>query len=305
MRPGISIIVCTYNRADDLSVCLKALSRQTLGKRAHEVIIVDNNSTDRTADLAQGYCEKYRNFKYVFAPKQGLAHARNVGMRSATFPIALFTDDDAVPPMEWAQQYHERFLAADQSIVCIGGEIEAVFETPRPIWLSDELMRPLSARLGWSDVPRLLGEYEWPCEVNSAYRVEAVMDIGGFPEELGRIGTNLLSGENAINAVLAKKGFTFYFDPEIVVKHKVPASRLTKEWFRRRYFWQGITSWMVRDYLAGFGIDDPIWSQIAIPADESAWSEIFSNSTRNFEEQLSIISNLGYIFASQNCIGGR
>lgn len=305
MQSGISVIVCTYNREDDLAVCLKALAKQTLSKRVHEIIVVDNNSTDGTAELAESYCDRYRHFKYIFAPKQGLAHARNVGMQAAEFPIALFTDDDAIPPMEWAEQYHERFLKAEPSVVCIGGEIEAVFETPRPIWLTDNLMRPLSAYLGWSETARMLGDYEWACEVNSAYRIAPVLELGGFPEELGRIGTNLLSGENAINAVLAKKGYTFFFDPAIIVKHKVPASRLTRDWFRRRYFWQGITSWMVRDYLARFGVEDPIWSQVAVPTDEAAWAEMFSNSSREFEHQLTMVSNLGYILASQNCIGGR
>ena len=82
----------------------------------------------------------------------------------------------------------------------IGGDVIPIWEADRPDWLTDTLLRPLSAGLKWSAEPRFLRSGEWLIEVNSAYQREALLSIGGFPEHLGRVGDSLLSGEGGVNA---------------------------------------------------------------------------------------------------------
>lgn len=71
--PKISCIVCTYNREDFIIHCLEALTHQSLSSNLYEVIVVDNNSKDTTAELAKDFIHARPgiNFSYVFEEKQG------------------------------------------------------------------------------------------------------------------------------------------------------------------------------------------------------------------------------------------
>jgi glycosyltransferase involved in cell wall biosynthesis len=219
MAKKISAVVCVYNREDTLPQCLEALAQQTISTDLFEVIVVDNNSTDGSPEIAAKYAAKYPHMRVVRETKQGLASARNCGMREAKSPIAAFTDDDAIPAKDWAERLLQRFDELGESAAVVGGELDPVWSSPKPDWLQgDKLLHSLSVCLGWSTHARYLIGSEWLCEANSAYRIAPVQERGGFPENLGRIGTNLLSGENAINAVLVRDGYRFFFDPEIRVQ---------------------------------------------------------------------------------------
>src|SRR5260370_22075600 len=97
-RPDISVVVCPYSRATKLPRSLEALSRQTVGERA-EVIVVDDGSTDTTAQVARAYEVKLLRH----AGNQGLAAARNTGVQASRAPIVAFTDDDCVPAPDWLE----------------------------------------------------------------------------------------------------------------------------------------------------------------------------------------------------------
>lgn len=303
----ISAIVCVYNRADTLPDCLDALVAQSLPADRCEVIVVDNNSTDGSRDIAETYAARHKQVRVVREEKQGLASARNRGMREATSPIAAFTDDDAVPASDWLERLLARFNALDETVAAVGGELDPVWETPRPDWLTgDKLHHALSVRLGWSRYARFLSDEEWLCEANSAYRIAPVMALGGFPENLGRIGTNLLSGENAINALLLRDGMRFFFDPEIRVQHQIARGRLTKDWFRRRFFWQGVTTYLVRKYLQENGGAVETSSVVAVPMNEKSWSGLWSEEDDDsFHEALGHVYGMGYTLAASNLLGGR
>lgn len=315
----ISAVVCTYNRADDLSDCLAGLLRQSLPERQYEVIVIDNNSTDSTRDLVKGLRTKNRNLRYFVETKQGLAPARNRALREAASDIVAFTDDDAIPSRTWLSDLHRRFTSMPAEVAAVGGDVEAVWEIERPAWLNDHLLHPLSAGLNWSAGPRFLRAGEWLVEVNSAYRKSALLRYGGFPEDLGRIGVNLLSGENAINLLLSANGYGFYYDPHIKVRHKIPAGRLSKSWFRRRYFWQGVTNYYVKKYvfscLESRGDEDREyenlrremdWITVPVPTTGAQWAELFEEGDDNdFEESLRRIEGLGYLLAAQAIILGR
>lgn len=305
-KPIISAIVCTYNRADFLEKCLTAIAQQTMNHAAYEVIIVNNNSTDHTIDITNKFESEYANFHAVVETKQGLSAARNRGMREANSTIAAFTDDDAIPSPDWLAKLSNRFSEMDDQVVAVGGEIDPIWETPRPKWLTDRLLHPLSAALLWSDTPRMLIGDEWLCEVNSAYRIAPVLEAGGFPEHLGRIGTNLLSGDNAVNGILLDQGAKFFFDPEIRVQHFIPKERLTINWFKRRMFWQGITGFYVNTFLRERGCKVPYSMQIELPMNEKTWLDTFDDSyTDKLSDSLGTLYNLGYLLASQNLIAGR
>lgn len=307
MPKKISAVVCVYNREDTLPQCLEALANQTISSDLFEVIVVDNNCTDRSPEIAAKYAAKYPYMRVVKETKQGLASARNCGMREAKSPIAAFTDDDAIPAKDWAERLLQRFEELGDTAAVVGGELDPVWSSPRPDWLEgDKLLHSLSVCLGWSTYARYLTGPEWLCEANSAYRIAPVLERGGFPENLGRIGTNLLSGENAINEVLLRDGYRFFFDPEIRVQHQIAPSRLTKDWFRRRFFWQGVTTFLVKQYLAEQGCTVDASSTIAVPMNEASWDALCSDGNdADFDAALGQLYGLGFFLAASNLLGGR
>ncbi|WP_319800595.1 glycosyltransferase [Luteolibacter flavescens] len=91
-----SVIVCTRNGASRIAACLESLRHQTLP--AHEVIVVDDGSTDGTTDLvARGFPE----VRLLTLEPGGLSAARNAGADAATGEILAFTDDDCEADPDW------------------------------------------------------------------------------------------------------------------------------------------------------------------------------------------------------------
>lgn len=88
-QPSISVIVPTYNRADDLPGAVESILRQTVS--VAEVIVVDDGSTDDTPEVIRALPGPVRGFRQ---PNQGPAAARNLGMREAVGDVVAFLDVD-------------------------------------------------------------------------------------------------------------------------------------------------------------------------------------------------------------------
>jgi glucosyl-dolichyl phosphate glucuronosyltransferase len=303
----LTVAVCTYNRAEHLSRCLDTLTRQVCNSGTYEIFVVDNASTDTTKDVVHDWISRDGRISYVHEPVQGVAHARNTALRNTTSPIIAFTDDDQTVPENWVSLFISGFSSLPSNVFALGGEIDPVFECERPEWLTDNLLRPLSARVGWSETPRYLQGKEWIGEGNSAYRTELLRKYGGFTEELGRRGDLLLSSENYVNDVARQDGCLIYFDPRIRITHFIPASRLKKDWFRRRFFWMGVTrSMLPRIAESRYGIVHPHLRKLRLPASPSDWIDLVSDeSDGEFMETCQRIEELGHFLGSTNVIAGR
>lgn len=107
----ISIVIPVYNEADSLSACLNSIMLQK--KRPHEVIVVDNNSTDDSAAIAL----KYDFVKLVSEPKQGVVHARTRGFNEASGELIARLDADTILPNDWLSNVTEVFSESDVSAV--------------------------------------------------------------------------------------------------------------------------------------------------------------------------------------------
>src|SRR5262249_13077390 len=88
--PRISLVVCTYNGERTLRNCLQGLTQ--LRYSNHEIIVVDDGSTDGTAAIAHEY-----RVRLIRTKNNGLASARNTGLEAASGEIIVYTDDDARP----------------------------------------------------------------------------------------------------------------------------------------------------------------------------------------------------------------
>jgi len=238
----ISAIICTHNRAEYLTQAIQSLVDQRIPKDKYEIIVVDNCSTDSTKEVVRRFSRKC-NLRYLYEPTLGANYARNAGWRNARGKYVAYLDDDTVACHIWLDKILEVFETVTPRPGCIGGRVEPIWEIARPKWLSDWLLHGL-AIINWSETPRVLPNIsvEWLVSANIAFPVEVLERFGGFHLGLGRLGKNLLSGDEILlEKQILKAGYSCFFHPEIAVKHHIPKSRLKKDWFIRRYFWQGVT----------------------------------------------------------------
>ena len=112
----ISICICTYNRSESLRRTLDSLAKQNdIDSDAVEVLIVDNNCTDSTANVVEAFRERLP-IRRVTESRQGLAHARNRAVAEFRGDVLLFTDDDVRFEPGWLAAYQDairRFPDAD------------------------------------------------------------------------------------------------------------------------------------------------------------------------------------------------
>ncbi len=109
-----SVIVCTRNGRDRIPKCLTALEKLIGGP--HELLVVDDGSTDGTADFVAA---QFPGVRLLRTPPQGLSAARNAGAAAATGEIFAFTDDDCEPDPEWLERL--RRVLADGRFAAAGG----------------------------------------------------------------------------------------------------------------------------------------------------------------------------------------
>ena len=88
----ISIVIPAYNSENYIEECLKSVSGQTY--KELEIIVVDNNSSDRTAEIIKTFSRSDERVKYVFCPVSGVSNARNAGIKVSGGEYVFFLDSD-------------------------------------------------------------------------------------------------------------------------------------------------------------------------------------------------------------------
>ena len=209
----ISVVVCTYNRAHLLRRMLSAFVEQEgLTYSDYELLIIDNNSKDRTSYVAECFKMDGR-MRYIFEGRQGLSIARNRGIAEARGEIVAFLDDDVIVSPQWLLRMRECFDTTEADVV--GGKTYLVFDEPPPPWLGPAFRMMLS-EVDLGATRRFVDEHEAGLlfGANLSFRKRSLLTIGGFDETLGRCGESLLGGEEtaAVAAIIAARGKVVY-DP--------------------------------------------------------------------------------------------
>lgn len=102
----ISVVIPAYNEEKYLGSCLESLGKQSLPPA--EVIVVDNNSTDRTASIAQNF-----DVRVVKEDKQGITYARNRGYNATKHELISRCDADTIVPEDWLEKIVSNFAKYD------------------------------------------------------------------------------------------------------------------------------------------------------------------------------------------------
>ncbi len=248
---SLSILICTYNRADQLAETLRAIAllRVPRGCRV-ELVVVDNNSDDATrAVVERAACGMDFAVVYEFEPRQGKSYALNRGLARSTGDVLALTDDDVLPNPDWLERIVAAFRARDVSFVF--GKVLPRWETEPPAALvtarGEEIWGPLAlVDYGNEEVaytPGNFGQIRFPIGANLAFTRAALESVGGWRPDLGKVNNSLIAGED-LEIFFRLRGAGLYagvYDPKNVVRHFVPASRLHRRYFRRWFYWNGRT----------------------------------------------------------------
>jgi glycosyltransferase involved in cell wall biosynthesis len=239
-----TILICTYNRARRLREMLLSLA-ETRTVRAWDVMVVDNNSGDDTREVVESLIAGYpAPLFYVFEPRQGKSHALNSGIEQSRGDVIVMTDDDVLVGPEWVDASCT-ILDMHPDIDYSGGPVRPIWGAVPPAWLDQrrgDLWGTL-AILDYGPAPFVFEERQRvPLGANMAVRRRLIERIGGFHPELGRRGRSLLGQEQAEFFARAREfGARGAYVPHMEVQHHVPAERLTKDYFRRWWYWKGVS----------------------------------------------------------------
>ena len=233
-EPVVTAVVCTYNRCRSLRDTLNSLRGQSLpaGQRM-EIVVVDNNSNDQTRQVAEeAAAGSPWPIHCVLEKNQGIAHARNRGLRTGRGRYVAFIDDDAVAEADWAAQIARCFEETSSDMV--GGKVAALWLAPRPNWLSSDLMGPIP-RVDFGPIRRRCTKLnETFLTTNCALRRSSLEKYGLFDTTLGRRRDRWVGGEDLeLCQRWIQAGARATYEPAAVVHHKVGPERVTPAFYRR------------------------------------------------------------------------
>lgn len=116
----LSIIIPAYNEEAYIGTCLEHAIAHADGL-VHEIIVVDNASTDRTAEIASSYTD--RGVRVISESRKGPMWAREAGFRASTGSVVAFIDADTRMPPHWVRTVLNEFARSERT-VCVSGPYE-------------------------------------------------------------------------------------------------------------------------------------------------------------------------------------
>ncbi|MHA4893637.1 glycosyltransferase [Pedobacter sp. PWIIR3] len=241
METGISVLVCTYNGSKRLPKTLEYLSKQKVENGIRwEVILIDNASTDNTAEIAEIEWNKYEvkavNLTLLKQNNPGKINALQLGLSKAKFEFFVICDDDNWLEEDYIQNVYD-ILKNDPDIGAVGGQSIAVtYSGELPNWFEDHQAGYAVGHQGRSSGDVTERGHLWGAGMGT--RTQLYKEIyRNVPSLLiGRSGKKLTAGEDSEYCQrLILKGYKLYYDSRLKFTHYMPANRLTVE-YRTKLF---------------------------------------------------------------------
>ena len=213
----ISVIVPVKDMADTIGACLDALLQQKFVEynRDYEVIVVDDGSSDRSADVA-----RQAGVRVYQQENAGPAAARNSGARLTRGEILAFTDSDCIPDELWVSNIIKAF--AKPEVVGVKG----IYHTRQKEVVARIVQQEYAfkyARMAQLDSIDFIDTY------SAAYRKDVFLQNNGFDERYTKASVE----DQELSFRLSAKGYRLEFHPELVVWHIHDKS--IKEYFLRKF----------------------------------------------------------------------
>jgi glucosyl-dolichyl phosphate glucuronosyltransferase len=244
---GVSIIICTYNRADLLKLCLDSFTDQTVSPANLEFIVVNNNSSDDTEAVVDSFSNKLPALKCVNENIVGLSHARNRGIHEAQYDWVCYMDDDAKAHRDYLERLYN--LIENYRFDGFGGMFYPWYITPKPAWIPKEfgqmhLLRP--------DIGPLRNGKTVAGGI-CAFAKQKLVEAGYFPTDIGMRGKVVGYGEETIlQQKMQANGAVIGFDPEWKIDHLVAEYKYSLWWHLKRSYAKGRDAQIVLGSLSLF-----------------------------------------------------
>lgn len=239
----LSLVIATYNRAEQLLVTLRSVALQSAPAEVWECIVVDNHSVDDTAERVRTFIAAHPqlNIRYCYEAQQGLSYARNAGIEAAQGDIVAFIDDDERIVEEFVEAYINLFDTHPDAMSA-GGRIIAEYPTGRPRWMSRYTEQPIANPMDFGPEVRPFPLSRIPGGGNMAMRRELFKRVGVFNTSLGRTGKRLIGGEESeLFERIRREGMACYYVPRAVMYHIIPDEKLTPDYFDRLAYNVGVS----------------------------------------------------------------
>ncbi|NMH98978.1 glycosyltransferase [Pseudonocardia acidicola] len=266
-----SVVICAYTekRWDDIKAAVRSVAAQTV-RAAEVLVVVDHNG--RLLDMAQREFGPHGIRVLPNLNAQGLSGARNTAIAAARGEVIVFLDDDAAARPGWLAALLAPY--ADPAVAAVGG-------VAHPRWpVTSNGGRPAVLPGAAPADPDATGELDWivgctytgqPTEraevrnlmgCNMSFRREVFKRIGGFAEDIGRIGKNPLGCEETELCIRARQAYRrngepirIVFEPRAEVDHRVSEDRVEWAYLRRRSWAEGLSKAAVSKLV---GSDDAL-----------------------------------------------
>jgi glycosyltransferase involved in cell wall biosynthesis len=252
--PTTTAVVCTHDLArwPLLVEAIESLKAQTVGPD-EILVVVDHNAT--LEKLARLELDGVRVVANRHHP--GLSGARNTGVEDAAHDVVAFLDDDARAEPDWM----ERLIAVydDPLVVAAGGAVAPDWESRRPAWFPEEFDWVVGCT--YRGLPSVRSSVRNVIGANMSFRRSALELVGGFSDELGRVGADGAGCEETelcIRLVQLDPEATIVFEPAARVSHRVPVERTTLRYFANRCAAEGRSKARVSEHV---GAQDALSSE--------------------------------------------
>lgn len=217
------MLIPTYNRCHDLEECIKSLLNMTV--RPHEIIVIDDDSTDGTKRLKETY-----PIRYISIRKRSRQAARNAGFSVAEGEVIAFLDDDVVVCEEWSKHILEPYR--DDRVGGVGGRV-IPYDKPITYFVK---MNKLNVGKVYRD-GLVLGNFDAPLSncievdhlpgCDMSFRRSLLIKIGGFDENFKG---NCFRDDTDVCMRIKKLGYKLIYQPKAVVRHKFMGRNIDSQW---------------------------------------------------------------------------
>ena len=297
-----SVIICTYNRCNNLRKCIDHLARQEgVEDLDWEVMVVDNNSTDRTQEVvAKIAAETPLTIRYVQEKQQGLNHARNRGILESKGRYFAFIDDDIIVTPAWLSALYTSLVKNDADAV--GGRIHFEKSLKLPSWIRPDMY----GFLGYKDLGeepfQMDGVKEYPFGGNMAFNRRVVEKIGLFNPNVGRKGAGKKRSELFKGAEtdylhrLAAAGGHMFYEPDAIVYHQILTFQLKKRYFRTIHYNAGYQKGFYdeKNYPRNlYGIPLFLFPQLVLAIREYLFQAVTKGPNWAFRQQMTVLHFFG------------
>lgn len=253
-----SVVICTYNGEVRLPKVLERLRSQlTPPYLQWEILVVDNNSTDGTANLIRQFQQDWpgtSTLRYAFEPRQGLAFARRRAVQTTSGTLIGFLDDDNLPDDQWVMAAYQ-FGRDHPNVGAYGSEIKGDFEVSPPPNFNQIACCLAIIERGCQPFQYHPKRGVLPAGAGMVIRRQAwVETVPEIPVLAGVCKTSLKTKGEDVETLsyIRQGGWPIWHNPEMKLEHFIPKERLQVDYLLHLFQCIGLSRFPLR--MAGYAV---------------------------------------------------